>query len=541
MLVGLHIENVAAISTLDLELGGGFNVLSGETGAGKSIIIDSINLVTGARASKDIIRSGCDFAFVQALFEKNGEETLISRKLFADGRSVCKINGNLSTASEVKERSAELITIHGQHDNRILVKQSCHRELLDKFCKCESVAEEYKRSFEAYCELKARIERINSERDELLKNLDMMRFRFDELNGAQLKCGEEEELIERRDILSNAEKIASSVSGCHSMLYDGGGVHDVLSSAVSLLSEVSGFDKSLASVLELLQSAQCEIDEASHELGRYEGSVESNPDELDCIEERLSRLSSLKRKYGGEIEDLIRLRDSLSEDIENAEFETGNTEKLEEELKALEADMLKRGKALSETRRSGAKMLCDEVTKQLGFLDMKNVVFDVGFEPCEPNSHGFESIAFLISTIPGEPPKPLIKIASGGELSRIMLALQTVLTDDVETVIFDEIDTGVSGRAAIKIAKRLHRLSCGRQVICITHLAQIAATADVHMLIEKHIDSSGAQSTVRVLSGDDRLYELARITGGEVITETTLKNAAEMLEGAKSQKGDDAL
>ena len=535
MLIGLHIENIAAIESLDLELEGGLNILSGETGAGKSIIIDSINMVTGARTSKSIIRNGSRFAFVQALFMVDGREILLSRKLYSDGRSVCKVNGELSTAAEIKEYAAELLTIHGQHENKILMKQSCHRELLDKFCKATEAAEDYRTSFEAVRELKERIDRINSERDEILKNLDMMRFRFAELSGAELKPNEDEELSEKRDILANAEKIAEAVSGSHARLYDTGGVHDLLSSAISELSGVSGYDKKLTSVLEMLESAECEIDEASRELGRFAAEIESNPAELEIVEQRLDLISGLKRKYGGSIGDIIKLRDELEEEIENAEFETAGTEKLEAQLETLTEDMNKKGARLSEIRRKGAEALSAAVSAELEFLDMKSVVFKVSAEPCEPSPHGFENITFLISTIPGEPPKPLIKIASGGELSRIMLALQTVLTDDVETLIFDEIDSGVSGRAASKIAKRLRKISDGRQVICITHLAQIAAAADFHFLIEKTVDEHTAKSSVKLLSENERLYEIARITGGEVVTETTLKSAAELLGRSKDE------
>lgn len=537
MLIGLHIENIAAIEILDIEFESGFNVLSGETGAGKSIIIDSINMVTGGRTSRDIIRNGCRFACVQALFYNGGEETLLSRKLYADGRSVCKINGMLSTAAEIKECAAELLTIHGQHDNRILMKQSYHRELLDKYCKCEDTAEDFRKSFEKVKSLKERIEKIKSEREEILKNLDMMRFRFDEIEAAGLKSGEDETLSERRDVLANADKIISAVSDCHALLYESGGVHDVLSRAISEISGVYEADKKLLSVFDMLQSAEAEIDEASRELGRYAAGIESNPAELEDIEARLDMISSLKHKYGcSTVEEIIDVKDKLENDINEAEFETENTEKLETELTELTAEMNEKGAELSAVRKNGAAELCKAVSEQLEFLNMKNVTFEVKTESCEATSHGFENVMFLISTIPGEAPKPLIKTASGGELSRIMLALQTVLTDDAETLIFDEIDTGVSGRAANKIAERLWSLSVGRQVICITHLAQIAAMGDCHFLIEKQLSENTAKSSVKAIGGKERIEELARITGGSLITELTLKNAGEMLSQADKIK-----
>ncbi len=540
MLLGLHIENVAAIEALDIEFENGFNVLSGETGAGKSIIIDSINLATGARASKDSIRTGCSSLLVQALFQADGEETLLSREVYADGRSVCRINGALSTAAAVRELAPKLISIHGQHDNQQLLQSSNHLGILDRFAKISELLESYRASFSNVQELESRLKTIEENSGELERRLDMLKFQINEIDSAQLKIGEDEELSELRLKLSNAEKISAAVGACREMLYGSGGVHDLLSSASSELEAVSSFDAELSKMAESLVSAGFIVDDVAHELGRFASDIESNPAYLAEIEDRLDIISTLKRKYGSSLEEVLKYREKIGTEADDIELSGENTEGLRAELAKAREETQLLANEISEKRHAAAEKLCALIAEQLEFLDMKAVKMEVRFTPCQLNTSGGEAAEFLISANAGEEPKPLAKIASGGELSRIMLAVQTVLQGGAETLIFDEVDSGVSGRAALKIGRKLYGISQNHQVICITHLAQIASMADCHFLIEKNSDGKTVKSSVQKLSGNQRLSELARITGGVTITDLTLKNAAEMLAQAEVfKKGDE--
>lgn len=536
MLLGLHIENVAAIERLDIEFEGGLNILTGETGAGKSIIIDSINLAAGGRASRDSIRNGCQSLLVQALFSCGSEEFLLSREVYADGRSVCRVNGALSTAAVVREVVHSLFSIHGQHDNQQLLKSENHLAILDRFAKNEDLIKEYTKAYTEMKEAEARLKKAESGTAELERRLDMLKFQLNEIDSADLKPGEEEELSELKLKLSNAEKISGAVEASREHLYGSGGAYDLISSAASSLEGVSGFDGKLAEFLESIESASCIIDDVSRELGRYASGIESNPAYLAEVEDRLNTISTLKRKYGASVEEILKYRDEIDKEAFEIENISENSEKLEADFldkKELAEAVAKR---LSEARCAASSDMCSKISEELKALDMKAVVLKVEFTKTELSDMGAETAEFLIATNVGEEPKPMIKIASGGELSRIMLAVQSVLEDDTETVIFDEIDSGVSGRAALKIADKLYGISRSHQVICITHLAQIAAMADCHFLIEKNSDGKVVRSSVSKVSGRERLEELARITGGATITEVTLKNAAEMLEQAEKQK-----
>ena len=540
MLVGLHIENFAAIEKLDINFESGFNVLSGETGAGKSIIIDSINLAAGGRSSRDIIRNGCSSLLVQALFQSGGEETLISREIFADGRSVCRVNGALSTATAVREIMPRLLSIHGQHDNQKLLKSENHLALLDRFAGNTELLEEYSEAYRDMRETEKHLFQLSSSAGELERRMDMLRYQINEIDSAQLKPGEEEELSELRSKLSNAGKISEAVETCREMLYGSGGVHDLLSSACGRLSEASGFDSSLSQLLETLEGAGFTVDDVAHELGRYASSVESNPAYLEEIEDRLDIISGLKRKYGSSIDEILEYRQKIAAELDDIELGSGNVEKISSDLAEKKTRAEKIAASISKARKTAAVKMCGLVSQQLEFLDMKSVRMQVEFYSCELSSKGLETAEFLIATNVGEEPKPMVKIASGGELSRIMLAVQMVLEDDAETLIFDEIDSGVSGRAALKIGRKLYETASKHQVICITHLAQIAAMADCHFLIEKKACGEMVKSSVYKLSGNDRLNELARITGGVTITDLTLENAAEMLlQAEKLKSGND--
>ncbi len=535
MLVGLHIENVAAIESLDVEFSGGFNVLSGETGSGKSIMIDSINMVTGARASRDIIRNGASSAKVQALFQKDGDEVLLSRELFADGRSVCRINGELATSGAVRDISRKLIAIHGQHDNQLLLQSSNHLIMLDKFCKNQQLLEEYRASFSDMKNARIALDNYNQSLKDKEERLSLLSSQIEEIDGVKLEIGEDERLEAERLRLSNREKILSGVSACHDILYENGGVHDMLSSAISHLESAASYDEKLFPLLDELRSALAESDDASHELGRFASSMDFDQGYLHQIEERLDLIYTLCRKYGGNVDEIISYREKIGEEYGELSFGT-SSERLETEYNNCLERAQSLADSLSQRRREGAEKLSAQIMKELSYLDMEKVSFEVSFEDCPMCENGVETAEFLISTNPGEMPKPLQKIASGGELSRIMLASETVLEDEADTLIFDEIDTGVSGRAAVKIGEKLYSISKGRQVICITHLAQLAVMADAHFLIEKSVDERSAKTRVSLISGEERYREIARITGGAEITDITLKNAEEMLLQANALK-----
>ena len=536
MLLGLHIENVAAIETLDIEFENGLNILTGETGAGKSIIIDSINLAAGGRASRESIRNGCQSLLVQALFSRDGEEFLLSREVYADGRSVCRVNGALSTAAVVKELVHSLFSIHGQHDNQKLLKSENHLSIIDSFAGNEGLVSEYVESYNLMKEAESRLKRAAAGTAELERRLDMLKYQLSEIDAADLKPGEEDELSEIRLKLSNAEKIAGAVHAAKDMLYGNNGAYDLLSSASTSISGVSGFDSKLAEFLENIESAVCVVDDVSHELSRYASGIEHNPVYLAEVEERLNTIAQLKRKYGSSIEEILEYRNEIDSEIFEIENISTNFEKLEEDFANKRKLAENIAAQLTSKRVCASDEMCRKIADELAVLDMKSVVLKVMFTKTELSEIGAETAEFLIATNVGEEPKPMIKIASGGELSRIMLAIQSVLEDDTDTVIFDEIDSGVSGRAALKIADKLYEIAKNHQVICITHLAQIAVMADCHFLIEKKSDGRVVRSSVMKVSGKERLEEIARITGGAKITDVTLKNAEEMLEQAEKHK-----
>lgn len=549
MLLSLHIENIAVIESLDVTFDNGLNVLSGETGAGKSIIIDSINMVLGGRTSRDLLRNGTDRARVQALFavaceeeleslgiQTDGPELLLSRDLFADGRSVCRVNGALVTAGILREAAPFLINIHGQHDNQALLQAVNHLAILDSYADNTMVRMSYTQAYQQLREVERRLNDTVLAEQEKQEKQELYAKQLQEIESAGLHSGEEEELQAQCARLSHAETIAGGVNDAYDRLY--GNVHDSLAEAVRALDEAAEYDEDLALLAERIGAAGVELDEAAHELRAYGDALEHDPQALDEAESRLDTIRLLERSYGATIDAVLSYRDEIRAELERFESSDALREQLEGERNSCIAELRLCAAELTGTRREAADRLCAKITEQLQSLDMKQVRFAVEIKEIEPGGSGADRVEFLLSTNPGEAPKPMTKIASGGELSRIMLAIKTVLADvdDVDTLIFDEIDTGVSGRAAQRIAAKLFAVSGKKQVLCITHLSQIAAMADHHYLIEKNTEDGRAKTAVIPLSHEERLKELSRMIGGVEITELTLQNAAQMLQMAEEEK-----
>lgn len=551
MLMQLHIENVAVIEEATIDFSDGFNVLTGETGAGKSIIIDSINAVTGERTSKDIIRSGASKAKISAVFFDVGQKTedaikdigyeifedgmiMLSRELSGEGRSVFRLNGNIVPMSIVRQVAPYLINIHGQHDNQQLFSPSKHISFIDGFANLHTELEQYKETYNKMCSVKESLQNI--ETDDILKErkIELLQFQIEEIEAAALTAGEEETLLERRDIIRNSEDLAENISYACSLL----GGNDESDGAVSLakqaanaISSVADYATDLASLSERTSSLVYELEEIFSEIRELDGRFEFNPSELDAIEERLDLIFRLKQKYGSSIEEILEKYSQLQKELDEINFSEQHIEELKKEYQELyqKADM--QAKSLSKKRIAACKNLCDQVMKELSFLDMPNIRFSVSHKRVELKSDGCDQLEFLISANSGEELRPLSKIASGGELSRIMLALKTVLTqsDVTGTLIFDEIDTGVSGKTARKIGEKMKQISSQKQVLCVTHLAQIASLANNHLLIEKKISNERTYTSVRPLNNNERIHEVARIMGGEFLTDATLQAAKELI------------
>ncbi|MBQ9106993.1 MAG: DNA repair protein RecN [Clostridia bacterium] len=554
MLRNLHIENIAVIESVDVDFSPGFNVLTGETGAGKSILIDSINAVLGQRTSRELIRTGASSAYVSALFEDPGEEAvellknlgygcddgniLIQRRMTPDGKNNCRVNGYPAATASLKELGQALINIHGQHDSQALLNPDEHYKFIDLMGDLKNDLDKFKSSYFELKSLYSHIESLIKNRAEKAQRADYLRFCINELESAGITAGEWDALTNRKNLLLNSEKIASALNSCLSALegdedgYSQGAVQSI-EGAVSQLSGVEMYSDRLKDLSSRLSSLSLELSDISSELRPLALDLEFDPKELEEVEERLDKLYRLSKKYGSDEGEMLRYLESAKSELEGAEITDDEIVRLKEKFAQLKAKTHELADLLSDKRKACATRFSEKVSKELSELDMPNVRFEVDFKRRSVDENGVDNIEFLISANPGELPKPLAKIASGGELSRIMLAIKNVLSgfDDVGTLIFDEIDTGTSGRAAQKIGRKLRSASASRQVICVTHLAQIACCADTHMLIEKKSDNQSTKTTVNTLDFDGRCHELARIIGGDIITESTLAASRELLGG----------
>ncbi len=562
MLKELHINNIAVIDRVHIEFDNGFNVLTGETGAGKSILIDSINMALGKRVSHDLIRTGCDKATVNACFEVSDKSTLdalsdlgieaedgmvvINRQLTDDGKSTCRINGVTMPLAVVREAASMLIDIHGQSDNRMLLDPHSHLAFLDSFGDCGNILAEYKASYKKMRDITKQIRELSGSVEERQHRQELLEFQINEINSAKLKIGEDDELEAKRDYLYNMESIVSGAGTAYGALYGGEecSAYDLLRQAERALGGISQYLPKLAECYDRLSGIVADVDDVASEINSCLSSTDFNMAELDMIEERLDTISNLKRKYGNSIEEILEYAKTAQTEALSIEQSDEELERLGAELDSAKVDVERIASELSAKRIGAARVLEEKILTELADLDMPKVRFAINLCQLTDDGEvhytetGKDEAEFLLSTNPGEALKPMSKIASGGELSRIMLAVKSVLSDsdDIDTMIFDEIDTGVSGRAAQKIAEKLSALAKGKQVFSITHLAQIASMADSHYLIKKTSTDQSTSTDVIPLDSNGRVEELARIIGGVTVTDLTRQSALEMLELAKNKK-----
>lgn len=555
MLVGLKIDNIAVIEKAEIQFDKGLNVLTGETGAGKSIIIDSINAVLGERTSRELIRTGADEASVYAEFsninseverilddagiEKMQDGTLaLSRRLNTSGRNVCRVNGCAVTVSVLKEIGSALINIHGQHDNQSLLSPEKHCGFIDKLAENESLIAEYRGVFYELVAVKKELDALYDTRDEKAARLDYLTFQIEEITAADVKIGEREELSKEKTLLSNSSKVIKALDRAYAAL---GGENGILAGLEDCASDVETAAKYYSEAEKTatgIRGAAYELADFSAELRSLKDNFDYNPSRLSEIDERLDFLYRLSMKYGAQESDILEYLEKIT--AEKAEIEVSDEKigELEERLYALSDKIKILSAKLTDSRMKAARAFEREVKAELEFLDMPKVTFVVDRKATAMTSRGADAIEFLLSANPGQEPKPIAKTASGGELSRIMLAIKNVLSDkdEIATLIFDEIDAGVSGSAAEKIALKLHSVSKGRQVICVTHLARIAAQADRHMKITKSVKDSKTYTQITPLDFEQRAQEVARITAGDNVTALQLETAKEMLMNARKEK-----
>lgn len=549
VLSALRIENIAVIEQADLVFHPGFNVLTGETGAGKSIVIDAISAILGERAYRDMIRTGAAKASVQALFQQvpelpwfqeNGiayeEETLIQREIYLDGKNVCRVNGQLLPVSILRKLGLQLVNIHGQRDSQQLFDEGYHLSYLDAFSGNEPLLTDYGEKFEAVAALRREIQRLTMDEGEKLRRTESLKFQIEEISRAHLKPGEDEALEARRKLLQHAEKLSDGLDAAVAGLYgdeDSDGAAALLTQAERALAKLGGFDGALESLHARVADLMYQVQDVAEELRDRRADFAYSADELEEIESRLDVIHRLRRKYGACCRDILDYQDRAQKELDEIEFADDEIAHLKTKLGTAEEAAWEAARALRRARQAGAVRLQERVLEELRQLDMPRVQFQCSFTETELTASGADAVAFYMSANVGEALKPMNKVASGGELARIMLALKNVLAqqDRVVTLIFDEVDTGVSGRAAQKVAEKLHAVARNKQVLCVTHLPQIAALADTHLLIAKGEREGRTYTTVTELDREGRKLELARIIGGACITATTLKSAEEMLTG----------
>ena len=556
MLNELHIENIAVIERADLSFGRGLNILTGETGAGKSIVIDSIGAVLGERVSRELVRRGAEKGSVTASFDLDGcedwlrdneidaeDELIIQRRISADGKSSCRVCGLPVTAAQLKELAALLVDIHGQNDGRQLMDERRHREYLDRFGTDPAALEAYRACFRQYSAIKKELNALQMDEIEKERLSDSLRYQIEELERAALKAGEYDTICARRDLLRNAEKLSEALDSAIAMLSgDEDNALTLTQNAAYYVGKAAAYAPELESAGESLNSAAFSISDAAESLRDFRENLDFSPGEYDSLETRISLLSKLQRKYNRDEDALIDYLSECKEKLDNIQYADERSEKLRKQLKEASDRCRTEAGRLSETRRKAAKLLEARITDELKQLNMPSVRFAVEFTPLEAEPgfdlNGCDEIRFVMSANAGEALGRISRIASGGELSRIMLAMKNVFAekDPVATMIFDEIDTGVSGIAAQRVGEKLYSVSLGKQVMCVTHLPQIAAMADQHYLIRKEERGGRTYTNVFPLDREGRRQELARLHGGDNITETTLLSAEEQLEACERFK-----
>lgn len=550
MLAQLFIRNIAVIEKASIDLEKGFTVLTGETGAGKSIIIDAIHAVLGERTSKELVRTGTDSASVSALFTGLDEDTLslldrlslpreedgsllIQRDIRLEGRSTCKINGAPATVSMLKQLGPRLVTIHGQHESYELLSPEVHMEYLDSFAGLESLLAEYQAAYRTLRETQRQLETLQTDEGEKARLSDLLHYQIDEIEAANVRVGEREELEAQRELIRNSEKIASALELLRGLLSgdeESEGLLAGISQAAAQAGRVAAYLPELAEASQKLQEAGYLLEDVDAIL--HGTAVDFDPALQESIEERLDLLYKLGLKYGGSEEKILEYLEDCRIRLHQIEFSDEERERLEAQYETQKTAAIALAKELSEQRKAASKQFISQVKGELAFLNMPGIAFETEIQRVPLYHMGCDKLQFLVSANKGEPPKPMSKIASGGELSRIMLAIKTVLSgkDKVDTLIFDEVDTGISGAAANKVGQKLKQVSRDRQVLCITHLAQMAALADHHFLISKHVEGERTYTQVQGLDFEGRKREVARIIGGDQVTDLQLEMAGEMLK-----------
>lgn len=552
MLELLHIENIAIIEAADIEFAPGFNALTGETGAGKSIVIDSLSAVLGQRTSRELIRTGAEKAFVSAAFSGMAPELteelgiqpeadgtlLLQREIQTDGKNVCRVNGRPVTVGQLRALGARLLNIHGQHDGQQLLDEEQHIVYLDSFGRVESLAITYAEKYKNFTDIRRQIGALQMDEAEKARRVDTLQYQIEELRRAKLTPGEEEELTARRGMLRNAEKFLDAVAGADYALNgddSGGGALSALRQAQDALGGVRHLDDAFGQLYERLGEAYSEVYDIAATVEDKRGELDVSPGELDRVESRMDLLYRLKKKYGATVEDMLDYQARCEAELAQIEDAGDTLARLEQALSKAEKEARQAAQALSDARKAAADRLTAQILAELQQLDMGKIRFAVNFAEKPLDSDGMDAVRFLMSANVGEELRPIHKIASGGELARIMLAMKNVLSeqDHVGTMVFDEVDTGVSGRAAQKVAEKMARISRRKQVLCVTHLPQLAAMADTHFSVEKGERGGRTYTEVRRLDREQRRRELARLTGGSHVSQTMLDGAEELLVQAE--------
>ena len=552
MLQLLHIENIAVIERADISFRAGFNALTGETGAGKSIVIDSLGAVLGARTSRDLIRTGAAKAFVSAEFdgvdaslpvlaalgvEPEDGVLLLQRDIYADGKNICRANGRPITVAQLRALGTSLLNIHGQHEGTQLLDEEQHGAYLDRFARLDGLPEAYTERYQAVRETQRQIEALEMDEAEKARRVDTLRHQIAELERAELRDGEEEELLARRELLRNAEKFMDAFAAADYALSggdDGLGAASQLKNAENALHSVRALGARFSELYERLECLYSDVYDLAETVRDLRSEMDFSPQELDAVESRADQLYRLKKKYGATVGEMLDYLERSKKELDEIEYADDRIVQLQGTLAKQEKEMLAAARTLSDARKAAAKALEERILRELRELDMNKVRFSIDFTEHEPDATGIDTVRFLMSANAGEDLKPIHKIASGGELARIMLALKNVLAeqDHVMTMVFDEVDTGVSGRAAQRVAEKMAKLSRRRQVLCVTHLPQLAAMADTHFSVEKGEENGRTFTRVVELDRTQRCAELARLTGGAAATETQLRGAEELLSAA---------
>ncbi|WP_323697154.1 DNA repair protein RecN [Staphylococcus pseudintermedius] len=560
MLQSLSIKQFAIIDTLDIQFSDGLTVLSGETGAGKSIIIDAIGQLIGMRASSEFVRHGEKKAIIEGIFDIddakdairqletlgidiNEDFLIVKREIFSSGKSICRINNQTVTLQDLRQVMQSLLDIHGQHETQSLLKQKYHVELLDRYADGEYIEElqQYAQSYEQHQEKIKELEALESADQALLQRLDLMKFQYDELKEAQLKEGEIEQLEIDIKRIQNSENLSLALNAAYVTLTD---EHAITDRLYTLSSELQNVNQILPETFEKLKEEVDQfyytLEDAKHQIYEEINQTEFDEQYLNELESRMNLLNNLKRKYGKDISDLMIYQEKIADEINKIENYEESTSKLREEIQQLSQQVQEDGEKLTKARRIVARQLRDRIVNEIQYLQMKDANLEISFKPYEtPQKDGLERIEFLISPNRGEPLKSLNKIASGGELSRIMLALKSIFVraHGQTAILFDEVDSGVSGQAAQKMAEKMKDIASVIQVICISHLPQVASMSDHHLYISKHEKDDRTTTTVCELTGDARIDEIARMISGATVTELTRQNAKEMIEQNQKHKG----